>query len=77
MLVPFKQTMSAFFSVYLQLLEEVRRIHSESISFTDSFNQIVPKVLALAEAKCPRAKQYIEAKEEALAEDLPGTSACL
>ncbi|KAJ7983760.1 hypothetical protein DPEC_G00372960, partial [Dallia pectoralis] len=55
------------------LLEEVGRIHSTaSISFTDGFNPIVPKVLALAQGKSPLAKQYLEAREEALTEDLPG-----
>ncbi|XP_039648410.1 uncharacterized protein LOC120553775 [Perca fluviatilis] len=55
------------------LLEEVGRIHSTaSISFTDGFNQIVPKVLALAQGKSPLAKQYLEAREEVLTEDLPG-----
>ncbi|KAL0984519.1 hypothetical protein UPYG_G00142530 [Umbra pygmaea] len=55
------------------LLEEVGRIHSTaSISFTDCFNQIVSKVLALAQGKSPIAKQYLEAREEALFEDLPG-----
>ncbi|KAK7168278.1 hypothetical protein R3I94_002358 [Phoxinus phoxinus] len=55
------------------LLEEVGRIHSTaSISFTDGFNQIVHKVLALAQGKSPLAKQYLEAREEALTEDLPG-----
>lgn len=50
------------------------RIHSTaSISFTDGFNQIVPKVLALAQGKSLLAKQYLEAREEALTEDLPGT----
>ena len=62
------------FFVFLQLLEEVGRIHSTaSISFTDGFNQIVPKVLALAQGKSPLAKQYLEAREEVLTEDLPGT----
>ncbi|KAJ7991289.1 hypothetical protein DPEC_G00295790 [Dallia pectoralis] len=56
-----------------ELLEEVGRIHSTtSISFTDGFNPIVPKVLALAQGKSPLAKQYLEAREEALTEDLPG-----
>ncbi|KAJ8001276.1 hypothetical protein DPEC_G00192640 [Dallia pectoralis] len=55
------------------LLEEVGRIHSTaSISFTDGFNPIVPKVLALAQGKSPLDKQYLEAREEALTEDLPG-----
>lgn len=55
--------------VFLQLLEEVGRIHSTaSISFTDGFNQIVPKVLALAQGKSPLAKQYLEARDEALTE---------
>ncbi|GAA6072918.1 uncharacterized protein LOC121180247 isoform X3 [Tachysurus ichikawai] len=38
----------------------------------EGFARVLPNVLKLATAKSPLAKQYIETRQDALAEDLPG-----
>ncbi len=38
----------------------------------EGFTHIVPKVIKLVEGKSTLAKMYSEAREELLAEDLPG-----
>lgn len=60
----------------MQLFEEVDRIHKiETIQrrFREGFEQIVPKVLALTKGKSSLEKFYMEARQEALSENLPGT----
>ncbi len=51
-------------------------MHSATVSlsqrFKDGFTSIVPKVLELVQRNAPLAKVYKEAREEMLAEDLPG-----
>ncbi|GAA6072917.1 uncharacterized protein LOC121180247 isoform X1 [Tachysurus ichikawai] len=50
--------------------DEIDRIHpTES---REGFARVLPNVLKLATAKSPLAKQYIETRQDALAEDLPG-----
>ncbi|XP_058627072.1 uncharacterized protein LOC131537553 isoform X2 [Onychostoma macrolepis] len=57
------------------LCDELERIHPATGNlckrFSEGFKCIVPKVLHLAQRKCPLFKFYLETKEEALTEDLP------
>lgn len=56
--------------------DEVDRIHPSRSSFCQRFREgfsgVLPNVLKLAEGKSPLAKKYIDARQDALAEDLPG-----
>ncbi|CAL8293022.1 unnamed protein product [Arctogadus glacialis] len=60
----------------LQLFNEVDRIHRSQKGFSDRFRggfaSVLTNVLQLAKGKSPIAKQYNEARQDALAEDLPG-----
>ncbi|KAI2647504.1 Sterile alpha motif domain-containing protein 3 [Labeo rohita] len=57
------------------LCDELERIHPATGNLCQRFNEgfkcIVPKVLQLAQRKCPLFQFYLETKEEALTEDLP------
>ncbi len=72
--------MSFFLSELLtfnfQLCDEVDRLHSSTVSlsqrFKDGFISIVPKVLELVQRNASLSKVYKEAREEMLAEYLPG-----
>ena len=61
----------------LQLFNEVDRIHRSQKGFSDRFRggfaSVLTNVLQLAKGKSPIAKQYNEARQDALAEDLPGS----
>lgn len=61
----------------LQVFDEVDRIHPSTHSFChrfrESFATVLPNVLKLAEGKSLLAKQYTDARQDALAEDLPGS----
>lgn len=65
----------------LQFFDEVDRIHPSTSSFChrfkEGFARILPDVLKLAEGKSPLAKQYTDARRDALAEDLPGSDSHL
>ncbi|KAJ8346572.1 hypothetical protein SKAU_G00279730 [Synaphobranchus kaupii] len=56
--------------------EEVNRLHPSTSSFCHRFREgfasVMPNVLELAEGKTPLSKQYIDARQDALDEDLPG-----
>lgn len=58
------------------MCDELERIYPATGNvyqrFRDSFNPVVSKVLGLAREKCPYFRFFLEAKEEALTEDLPG-----
>lgn len=57
------------------LCDEFQRIHPAAGDVTkrfhEGFSHIVPKVLQLTQGKSPIFQQYLQAREEALAEDLP------
>ncbi|KAL7374088.1 hypothetical protein ABVT39_021647 [Epinephelus coioides] len=65
---PYLRTPAGFF-------DEVDRIHPSTSSFCHRFKEgfagVLPNVLKLAEGKSPLAKQYTDARRDALAEDLP------
>nr|XP_033490759.1 sterile alpha motif domain-containing protein 3-like isoform X2 [Epinephelus lanceolatus] len=58
------------------LWEEVNRLHPSSVElcrrWREGFTGIVPKVMKLVGERSPLAKMYSEAREELLAEELPG-----
>ncbi|RXN12737.1 sterile alpha motif domain-containing 3-like isoform X1 [Labeo rohita] len=57
------------------LCDELERIHPATGNLCQRFNEgfkcIVPKVLQLAQRKCPLFQFYLETREEALTEDFP------
>ncbi|CAL8338051.1 unnamed protein product [Boreogadus saida] len=59
-----------------RLFNEVDRIHRSQKGFSDRFRggfaSVLTNVLQLAKGKSPIAKQYNKARQDALAEDLPG-----
>lgn len=62
---------------HLKLCDELEGIHPATgvwQRFSEGFGCIVPKVLHLAQGKSPLSQLYLEAREEALTEDLPGMS---
>lgn len=61
----------------LQCIEEVDRLHPSTFAFCHRFKEgfasVLPNVLKLAQGKSVPAKQYNDARKDALAEDLPGS----
>jgi len=63
------------FVYILQFFDEVDRMYSTSSfchRFREGFASVLPNVLKLAKIKTPLAKEYTEARQDALAEDIPG-----
>ena len=64
------------FMYILQFFDEVDRIHPSPNGFCHRFREgfasVLPNVLKLAMTKSPLAKHYVEARQDALAEDIPG-----
>lgn len=62
------------FMYILQFFDEVDQNHPSISSFCrrfrEGFASVLPNVLNLAEGKSPVAKQYTDARQDVLAEDL-------
>ncbi|KAL6485110.1 hypothetical protein MHYP_G00071550 [Metynnis hypsauchen] len=58
------------------LYDEVDAIHPLTVNicrrFNEDFTAVLPSLLKVAKGTSPLKKLYLEAREEALAEDLPG-----
>lgn len=63
---------------FLQLFNEVDQIHPSTSSFCarfrDCFTAVLPNVLKLAKGQSHLTKHYTDARQDALAEDLPGSN---
>ncbi|KAL7865957.1 hypothetical protein SRHO_G00112040 [Serrasalmus rhombeus] len=70
------QQMNLKLCVSLSLYDEVDAIHPLTVNicrrFSEGFTAVLPNLLKVVKGTLPLKKLYLEAREEALAEDLPG-----